>query len=147
LPLLKLKQGDNLEVVRCEEVVDVGAVVVVPAALLGDGPPLPWRGRAVPGGALLLLPGGAGGGRPAPRRAPVNLAIRVAPLLERETHDDASQLSWWGYLWGKKKIKKTKSEEAKACRAHNARSRMGSRDVDARGGGYIDGEGTGWPES
>jgi hypothetical protein len=76
--------------VRSEEVVDVGAVVVIPAPplLLRDiGPPLPWRGRAVPGACrALLLPGA---GRPAPGGRPV-LAVRVAaaPLLERETHEE-----------------------------------------------------------
>jgi hypothetical protein len=83
--LLSTPASLDLEVVRGKEVVDVGAVVVIPAPLLlrDVGPPLPWRGRAVPGACrALLLPG-----RPV-------LAVRVAStaaLLERETHEELQE--------------------------------------------------------
>lgn len=78
-----------LEVVCGEEGLDVGAGVVVPVALLRDGPrrgpPLPGRLRAAHAATGRLLLGLVAARRPAPRRL-LLLGLAAAPLLNRETH-------------------------------------------------------------
>jgi hypothetical protein len=90
--LLSTPASLDLEVVRGKEVVDVGAVVVIPAPLLlrDVGPPLPWRGRAVLGACrALLLPGA---GRPASGRPVLAVCVAsTAALLERETHEELQE--------------------------------------------------------
>jgi hypothetical protein len=95
----------DLEVVRGEEGLHVVAGVVVPAPLLllrdhAGGPPLPWRGGAVPAASAPTgrLPVGSVG-RPAPGRRRVAVddlpAVRLAaaPLLQRETHMPAARVT------------------------------------------------------